>query len=411
MLHVRLTAEQRLQKAAINIMANRKYMALSGVLLIGNRSVVEADHPRIKTAATNGKDEYYNRSFVDSLHDAELRFLMLHEVYHKLYRHLTTWRWMHDIDAKLANIACDYVINTQLVDDNRSDKFATMTGPLEMGCYDTKYCGWDSARVFRDLQQEQEQGGGKGQGDAGDGDGAGDAGPGFDDHMWDEAKEMTAEDQQALARDIDEAVRQGAMAAGKLGTGGDRDFGDLLQPQQDWREVLREFVQTTCTGSDYSTWRRPNRRYLSAGMYMPSGVSEQIGEIVIAPDMSGSIGAREIQRMLSEVQGIADTVHPEAVRLLYWDTAICADERYEGVEIATMIQSTKTAGGGGTMVECVPDHMRAERINAQCAVVFTDGYLGGSWGDWACPVLWVIVDNKSCNPPFGTTVHVSSGQF
>ncbi len=73
MLHVRLTAEQRLQKAAIDIMANRKYRALSGVLLIGNRSVVEADHPRIKTAATNGKDEYYNRSFVDSLHDAELR--------------------------------------------------------------------------------------------------------------------------------------------------------------------------------------------------------------------------------------------------------------------------------------------------------------------------------------------------
>jgi len=305
---------------------------------------------------------------------------------------------------------CDYVINIQLVDDNKVDKFATMTGPLAAGCYDEKYRGWDSARVFRDLQeqeQEQEQGQGQGQGQ---GQPSG-AGEGFDEHLWDEAEEMSAEEQQALARDIDEAVRQGAMAAGKLGTGGDRDFGDLLQPQQDWREVLREFVQTTCTGSDYSTWRRPNRRYIGAGVYMPSGISEQIGEIVVAPDMSGSIGAREIQRMLSEVQGIADTVHPEAVRLLYWDTTICADERYEGAEIANLIQSTKPAGGGGTMVECVPDHIRTERINAQCAVVFTDGYLGGTWGDWPCPVLWVIVDNKTCRPPFGTTVHVSSGQF
>jgi len=409
MLHVKLTAEQRLQKAAIDIMACPKYMALSGVLLIGKRSIVEADHPRIQTAATNGKDEFYNRAFVNSLRDAELRFLVLHEIYHKLYRHLTTWRWMYDADARLANMACDYVINVQLVDDNKTGKFATMTGPLTMGCYDEKYRDWDSARVFRDLQQEQQQGGGQGQGQ-GQGE-AGEAGSGFDDHMWDEAEAMSAEEQQALARDIDEAVRQGAMAAGKMGTGGDRDFGDLLQPQQDWREVLREFVQTTCTGSDYSTWRRPNRRYLSAGMYMPSGISEQIGEIVIAPDMSGSIGAREIQRMLSEVQGIAETVRPEAVRLLYWDTKICADERYEGAEIDNMIQSTKPAGGGGTMVECVPDHMRAERINAQCAVVFTDGYLGGGWGDWPCPVLWVIVDNKNCNPPFGTTVHVSSGQF
>jgi predicted metal-dependent peptidase len=410
MLHVRLTAEQRLQKAAIDIMANRRYMALSGVLLIGDRKVVEAGHPRIQTAATDGKNEFYNRAFVDSMRDAELRFLVLHEIYHKLYRHLTTWRWMYDADARIANMACDYVINVQLVDDNKADKFATMTGPLTIGCYDDKYRGWDSARVFRDLQQKQEeQGGGQGQGQ-GQGQ-PGDAGDSFDDHMWDEAQEMSAEEQQALAREIDEAVRQGAMAAGKLGTGGDRDFGDLLQPQQDWREVLREFVQTTCTGSDYSSWRRPNRRYLSAGMYMPSGISEQIGEIVIAPDMSGSIGAREIQRMLSEVKGIAETVHPEAVRLLYWDTKICADERYEAHELDTLVNTTKPAGGGGTMIECVPDHMRAERINAQCAVVFTDGYLGGGWGDWPCPVLWVIVDNKRCNAPFGTTVHVSSGQF
>ena len=411
MLHVKLTAEQRLQKAAIDVMAHRRYMALGGVLLIGDRKVVEADHPRIQTAATDGKNEFYNRAFVDSLRDSELRFLVLHEIHHKLYRHLTTWRWMYDESPRQANRACDYVINVELVDDNKQDKFATMTGPLTIGCYDDKYRGWDSARVFRDLQQHDKgkgKGDGQGQGQPG---GAGEGGGGFDDHMWDEAQEMSAEEKQALAREIDEAVRQGAMAAGKLGTGGERDFGDLLQPQQDWREVLREFVQSTCSGSDYSSWRRPNRRYISAGMYMPSGISEQIGEIVIAPDMSGSIGAREIQRMLSEVKGIAETVHPEAVRLLYWDTKICADERYEGAQIDNLVNTTKPAGGGGTMIECVPDHMRAERINAQCAVVFTDGYLGGGWGDWSCPVLWVIVDNKRCNPPFGTTVHVSSGQF
>jgi predicted metal-dependent peptidase len=413
MLHVKLTAEQRLQKAAIDIMANRRYMALGGILLIGDRKVVEANHPRIQTAATDGKNEFYNRAFVDSMRDAELRFLVLHEIYHKLYRHLTTWRWMYDEDARLANQACDYVINVQLVDDNKQDKFATMTGPLTIGCYDDKYRGWDSARVFRDLQQQGKGGKGNGNGQPGNGQGQptqGD-GEGFDDHMWDEAKTMTAEEQQDLAREIDEAVRQGAMAAGKLGTGGERSFSELLQPQQDWREALREFVQATCAGSDYSSWRRPNRRYISASMYMPSGISEQIGEIVIAPDMSGSIGAREIQRMLSEVKGIAETVHPEAVRLLYWDTKICADERYVGPEIDNLVNTTKPAGGGGTMIECVPDHMRAERINAQCAVVFTDGYLGGGWGDWSCPVLWVIVDNKRCNPPFGTTVHVSSGQF
>lgn len=399
-MHNKPTAEQRVQKAIIAIMAHPRYLALSGVMLVGKREIT--DDPRIPTACTNGRDEWYNRTFVDSLRDKELRFLILHEVYHKIYRHLHTWRWMYKEDAGLANIACDMVINTQLVDENQTDSFATMSGPLAKGCYDEKYRGWDSARVYRDLKKN---GGGNGQRSGGG------EGEGFDQHDWEGAEEMTAEEARKLAQELDEALRQGSIAAGKLGTGGDRSFEDLLQAQQNWPEALRDFVQETCAGKDFSTWQRPNRRYLSHGMYMPSGVSERIGEIVVAPDMSGSIGAREIQRMMSELASIAETVKPEAVRILYWDTAICADERYESHEIETMIQTTKPKGGGGTLVECVPEHMRKERIDAQCAIVFTDGYLGGSWGDWPCPVLWVIVDNKGCQPPFGKTVHVSSGDF
>jgi len=391
----KFSAEQRIQKAIIRIMAHPRYLALAGVMLVGRREIVDND-PKITTACTNGRDEWYSRAFVDSLKDSELRFLILHEVYHKIYRHLHTWRWMFMEDPDRANIACDMTINTQLVDENSVDNFATMTGPLTVGCYDLKYRGWDSARVFRDLAKKGGGGGG---------------GQGFDSHDWDDAKDMSAEEAQKLAQDLDEALRQGSIAAGKLGSGGDRTFDELLEAQQNWPDVLREFVQSTCSGSDYSTWQRPNRRYIGMGMYMPSGISETIGEIVVAPDMSGSIGAREIQRMLSELASIAEAVRPEAVRILYWDTAICGDERYEQHELDTLVQSTKPKGGGGTMVECVPEHMEKHRINAQCAIVFTDGYLGGSWGQWTCPVLWVIVDNKSCRPPNGRVLHVSSGAF
>ena len=405
MFKSKLTPEQRLEKAVIAIMANPKYMALSGVLMIGSRKIDD----NVPTACTNGRDEKYGRAFVESLKDKELRFLVLHEVYHKLYRHLTTWQWMYKENPQAANQACDYVINIKLVDDNK-DGFATMTGPLKMGCLDDKYRGWDSAMVYADLKKEGGGNDGKAaDGEGGDGaGGGGEGGGGFDEHDWDDAKAMSDAERDDLAREIDEAVRQGALAAGKTGSGGARMFDELLQPQQDWREVLREFISSTCTGRDYSTWQRPSRRYIGAGYYMPSGISESIGELVVAPDMSGSIGQREITRMLSEVKSIAETVHPEAVRLLYWDTKVCADERYEGAELDTMIASTKPAGGGGTMVECVPEYMTKEGIKAQCAIVFTDGYLGGSWGQWNCPVLWVIVDNKNCNPPFGTTVHVTA---
>ena len=102
-----LTVEQRLSKAVVDIMGNDKYIALAGVLMIGERTVRED----IPTACTNGRDEMYGRKFVESLSDPELRFLILHESYHKLYRHLITWEHLYREDAQLANIACDYVVD------------------------------------------------------------------------------------------------------------------------------------------------------------------------------------------------------------------------------------------------------------------------------------------------------------
>jgi len=406
-----LTPDQRVQKAVIDIMANPKYVALAGVLMIGSRRV-EPDASKCPTAYTNGKDEVYGADFIADLNDRQLRFLILHEVYHKLYRHLTTWQHLYKENAQLANMACDYVINVKLVDDN-ADLFATMDGKLKIGCLDTKYRGWDSAQVFNDLKKQAQgncsgQGNGQGMPNGSNVSGGTNTGTGFDEHGWGDAADMTAEEQRELAREIDEAIRQGALVAGKAGSGGDRDIFELLQPQVDWREVLRDFVQTTCQGNDYSTWRRPNRRYIGAGVYMPSGISESIGEIVVAIDTSGSIGARELGAFLAEIKSVADTVHPEAIRILYWDTAVCGDERYVDDEAANIVQSTKPKGGGGTDVRCVPQYIQDKQIKAQAVIVLTDGYLYGGWGQWQHPVLWTVLDNERASPDVGKTVHIKS---
>ena len=414
-----LTAEQRMQKAIISIMQNPRYIALAGILMLGERVIT--DDPSIPTACTNGRDEMYDRDFVSKLNDAELRFLILHESYHKLYRHMITWQHLAKENAELANMAMDYVINIKLIDDN-TDEFATMTGELAMGCIDTKYRDWDTARVYHDLVKNPppQDGNGGGDGKTGIGNPDGETvsqpltsgqGKPIDSHDWDGAKDMTPTEANELARDIDEAIRQGALVAGKTGSGGDRDLVELLKPQIDWREVLREFVTTTCTGSDYSTWQRPNRRYISAGVYMPSGISESIGELVIAIDTSGSIGQPELSRFLTEVKEICDTVHPEKVRLLYWDTQVCGDEKYEMHELDDLIKSTKPQGGGGTMIECVPEHITKEGIKPQACIILTDGYLGGSRGKKSSPTLWCILDNEGAVPDVGTHVHVKSREL
>ena len=169
-----------------------------------------------------------------------------------------------------------------------------------------------------------------------------------------------------------------------------------------------EFIQDTCAGKDYSTYRKPNRRYLSAGIYMPSGVTEQVGELILAIDTSGSIGSSELSAFLSEVKEICDTVHPDGVRVLYWDTQICRDEKYDVDQLDTLVKSTKPEGGGGTDVTCVTDYIRDNSINAQACIVLTDGHLYGGWGQWTMPVLWTILDNDSAKPDVGKTVNIKS---
>ena len=407
-----LTAEERLSKAVVAIMGHPRYTALAGVLMIGEKTI-EDDVP---TACTNGRDVKYGRAFVDSLTDAKLRGLVLHEDEgHKLHRHLEIWKWMYDIDPHLANCACDYVINIKIVDDNKEDGFAELP---EGGLVDERFRGMDSAQVFNILRNEQDsdsqdnESEGDGEQSEGGTTGSNNAavgqGTGFDEHDWEGAQSLSDEDKRELARDIDEAIRQGAMAAGKMGGTGNRDLDELLQPQVDWREVLREFIQNTCAGNDYSTYARPNRRLMSQGIIMPSGISEQVGELVIAIDTSGSIGQRELTAFLSEVKGVCDTVKPDKLRLLYWGSSVVGDEAYDMHELDNLTKSTKPMGGGGTDVNCVTQYMTDEGIKPQACIVLTDGYLYSGWGDWTCPILWAILDNKGAVPDEGKAVHIKS---
>ena len=384
-----LTAEQRLWKATTDIIGKPEFVALAGVLMVGSKKIVDG----LPTACTNGRDEAYGREFVESLSDAEFRFLVLHECYHKMYRHLTTWKNLHDIDPQRANKACDYVINLKLVESN-AGKEQWIRMP-DGGLVDSKFTNMDSGQVFKLLSAESEGGKGGGTG----------INP-FDEHDWDGAQEMTEAEAQDLAKQIDEAIRQGSIMAGKVGSGGDRIFGDLLQTKQDWRELLRDFVSTTCAGKDYSTWKKPNRKYIGMDILMPSSVSETMGEIVVAIDTSGSIGTDELNSFLTEIVGICDQVKPSKVRIIYWDTGVCSEEVYLEHEYANLPLSTKPKGGGGTDVACVPLYMNEHSIKPEAVVVLTDGYLGGSWGQWSVPVIWCILNNRSAQADVGTTIHI-----
>lgn len=394
--------ERKVQKAKISLMRNPKFALLSGIMMVGRTRVDD----NIPTACTNGRDERYGRAFVKKLRDPELAFVVAHENAHKMYRHLTTWRKLHDENPQLANAACDYVINLMLKDLDPGETVISMPrytdGPLKgkaMGLVDERFRGMNAKQVFDILKQEDEGGGGGG----GDGDG-------LDDHDWDGAKDMTEEEKKELAREIDQAIRQGLISAKKAGTGTaglDRELEGLMEPKVDWREVLREFVKSTCSAKDKSSWRRVNRRFLSTGVYMPTLIGEKVGHLVIGVDTSGSVGGKELAEFLSEVKGIAEEVSPETVDLLYWDGEVAAHEIYTGSTVSTIVESTKPAGGGGTSPSCVSTYLKEKSIAPECVIMLTDGYVGDDWGnEWTAPLLWVIVGGNDDVAPNGKTIHI-----
>jgi predicted metal-dependent peptidase len=385
-----LTAEQRIEKMHIDLMKHPNFVAYSGVLMIGSVKVDD----KTPTAYTNGRDVVYGRAFMSELTDAELRGVILHEAKHKMYRHLTTWHSLFKQNPRKANMACDYVINLEIQEEsNDTNQFVELP---KCGLLDIRFKGLNSRQVFDLLTDEEAEGSGGGSGQGS-----------MDEHDWESAEEMTEAEKEELIKEIDQAIRQGAILAGKANGSLNRSFTDLMSAKVNWKEALREFVSAVCKGKDDSTWAKPNRRWLQHDIYMPSTVSETMGRVVVAIDTSGSIQGAILTRFISEVASIMDNVNPELVDLVYWDNEVASHEVYGLNEADKMRASTKPKGGGGTTPSCITKYLKDNNIVPECAIVLTDGYVGSDWGgNWSSPVLWAIVDNKRAVPTVGSAIHI-----
>jgi predicted metal-dependent peptidase len=137
---------------------------------------------------------------------------------------------------------------------------------------------------------------------------------------------------------------------------------------------------------------------------MPTVENEKVGEIIVPIDTSGSIGDRELAEFAGELASICESVNPDSVRILWWDTMVHAEQVFTDnySNLATML---KPVGGGGTNVSSVAEYITDKKLTADCVIVFTDGYVEGDvkW-DISTPTLWMITANRWFNPPTGKTV-------
>ena len=407
----RLPAERRLELVHVSLMRDKRFAFFAGLFMVGKTTITE----EVITAKTNGRDASYGRAFVDMLSDKELAFLVLHENMHKCYRHLTTWRALDEQNRSIANQACDYVINIQLFDMDQNEHMIAMPRDKltrnPIGLIDAKFRGMDTKQVFDILMKEKKEQGGGGGGDGGDeqSDNESDS-SGLDKHDWEGAKEMPAGEQKELAQEIESALRQGGIYAGRVGGDMLRSVKSMLEPKVDWREVLRRFVRTSLKDRDSPSWRKAHKNYLWQDIILPSIVGKRMKHLVIAMDTSGSIQGEMLSLFMGELNKVVTTTNPDRVDVLYWDTEVAGHETHKGAA-KSIVSKTKPKGGGGTNPDCVPAFMLNKKLEkADALVVLTDGYMTSDPRKWAglgLPILWCIIGSDSFKIPRGQVVCVT----
>ena len=356
------------------------------------------------TAATNGRDFYYNKKFVEKLSVKKLEFLFGHEICHAVFDHFGR---VGSRDRQLSNIAQDYAVNQILVDERIGEKITEVKI-----CYDPKYRGlaWeeiydqlyekaekismpDLLKQLGDLLDEHINEDGSGPGKEGEGDKQGKGMPG-----------MTKEEAQQIRDEIKEAMIQSAAAAGagKTPAGIQRLIKDMTEPKINWRDLVRQEIQSIIR-NDYS-FSRPNRKSWHSGAILPGMKEATTIDVGISIDMSGSIGMEDATVFLSEVKGIMDQYEDFKVNLWCFDTEIYNHKEISHDNSEDLLDY-EPQGGGGTDFEVNWQFMRDNGIQPKKFIMFTDGYPCGGWGEEDyCDTIFIVKGNTEAEAPFGQTV-------
>jgi|TARA_Y100000034_G_scaffold127613_1_gene180650 predicted metal-dependent peptidase len=330
------------------------------------------------TAATNGKRILFHPAFLEDLTDEEVKFVVAHECMHPMLEH--NYR-RFERDHEKWNRAGDYVINQILVDD-QIGKMAP-NGLISQEVYDAG--GGTSDGVYKILPDDNGDDGLGGEGGAG----------------WQDCEDgegtQSEKDQQAAEWKV--KVAQAAQAAkmmGKMSAGMERLVDEVLNPKVDWRDVLQRFVEKF--RNDSRSFVRPNRRFITQGLVLPSPDGETIGELVFAVDCSGSIGDEELAQFAAEVCTVHDDHRPRKLHVIYFDSEVCHYEKFTKDDEVHI----EAHGGGGTAFSPVFKYMEEHDIEPVATVFLTDLCCNDFGDEPEHPVLWV--SNYGKEAPWGEVV-------
>ena len=376
---------------------------------MATRLIIKEASDWCPTAATDGRHLFYSVPFFAKMTNKEIEFVIAHEILHCVFDHMTR---REDRDPQIHNIAADYIVNNTLVRDNIGTK------PADIPIFqDFKYEGKTSEEVYDDIYKKYDEEELKQLGQL------------LDEHIdWDKDSQdnnkapgkkgnkdkkkdgkpsYSKEELKKIRDEIKESMMGAAQAAGagKVPAEIERMIKELTEPKMNWREILRQQIQSTIR-NDF-TFQRPSRKGWHTGAILPGMNYDETIDIAIAIDMSGSIGNKQGEDFLGEVQGIMSEYQDYNIKIWCFDTKVYNEQDFSadnGMELSEY----KLMGGGGTDFMANWEYMKENDIQPKRFIMFTDGYPWDNWGDENyCDTVFVIHGHhdKNLQAPFGVTCH------
>ena len=352
------------------------------------------------TAATDGRKFYYNSEFVNNMPLKQLEFLVGHEILHAVYDHMGR---RGDRQPRLSNIAADYCVNQDLVEQRIGEKISVV--PI---LFDTKFRNMSYEEVYDYLYENAEKINMEQlekmilddhlEDDGSDGEGG-------DNKDGKGRPRLSKEEAQAIRDEIKGAVIAAAQAAGagNLPSGVKRLLKDMTEPVIGWKELLQQQIQSVIK-NDFS-WARPSRRGWHMDAILPGLKPGEMIDVCIAMDQSGSISEEDSKAFLGEIKGIMEAFDEYKITLWCFDTEIYNVQTYTSDNIDDIMEY-EPMGGGGTDFMANWEFMKENGIEPKKFIMFTDGMPFSEWGEEQyCETVWVIKGNPGCEPPWGIWAH------
>lgn len=396
-------SEQILSDIKIDMLLSRE---IFGIALSRMELSIDYNKSDNALAYTDGERIRIYAQWFEVLTYKNLVAIIAHELMHIFLNHLTRRDGRNPI---IWNFACDYVVNWELKNNKTNGKIDPIGDLPTNTLYDDKFEGMSAEEIydylmengdkFMKMSDEPFDFSSDNRYEYGDGVYVEDLRKvKIDNH---EESEIPDEVQNKIISELSSDLEK-AMSKNNCPSCLIRTIPKLKSVNYNWKEILIRYMKTL--NNPLSTWRRPSRRGLSIGVYLP-GIKKQDGlTIGVGIDTSGSISEETLIDMFNCIYTALGQI--KNLKVYMWMfSGIVHEGTFTEITPKTIDKLNDITPESNMSTDIIANvrfvNSKKELKDIDCLILMTDGIDILNDMKYDGNLIWTIVDNESFRNPQG----------